>query len=59
MSNINIEILKTNLRELLGGSAPEVIVRLNEIPKNELGKPLRLEIAKLYTDSIFKGKKEI
>ena len=56
---INIEILKTNLRELLGGSAPEVIVRLNEIPKNELGKPLRLEIAKLYTDSIFKGKKEI
>ena len=47
---INIDLFKTILRELLGGSAPEVIVRVDEVPKNELGKPLRLELAKLYAN---------
>ena len=51
--DINIEIFKKKIRELLGGSAPEVIIRLDEIPRNELGKPLRLELAKLYFESFF------
>ena len=47
-STISIQSLSDKLRELLGGSAPEIIVRLDKIPRNELGKPLRAEISKIY-----------
>jgi long-chain acyl-CoA synthetase len=49
---VAVEQLKANLRELLGGSAPQVIVRVAEIARNELGKPLRGEIAKLYASHL-------
>lgn len=48
-STISIQSLGDKLRELLGGSAPEIIVRLDEIPRNELGKPRRSELTKIYS----------
>jgi len=53
---VALDQLKANLRELLGGSAPQVIVRVAEIARNELGKPLRGEIAKLYASHLNKEK---
>ena len=44
----DVEDLAQYLRHRLGGSAPLVYVRLPSIPRNEMGKVLRRDLAATY-----------